>query len=90
MKISIEQAMSILQNKVEEFIFKEMRESQISAGVMKKILESILCEIRKLKCQDLEKLIIKLNEEIPEICDETIEKHETKGENEDGSLQSSS
>lgn len=89
MKISTEQAMSIIQNRIEEFIFKEMRESQISAGFMEKILESILCEMRKLKCQDLERLIIKLNEEIPEICDEKIEKHETKGENEDGSLQGS-
>ena len=90
MKISTELAMSIIQNKIEEFIFKEMRESQISAGFMEKILESILCEIRKLKCQDLEKLIIELNEEIPEICDEKIEKHVMKGEAEDGSLQSSS
>ena len=90
MKISTELAMGIIQNKIEEFIFKEMRESHISAGFMEKILESILCGIRKLKCQDVEKLIIKLNEEIPEICDEKIEKHVIKGEDEDGSLQGSS
>jgi len=90
MKISTELAMGIIQNRIEEFIFKEMKESSISAGFMEKILESILCEMRKLKSQDLEKLIIKLNEEIPEICDEKIEKHVMKGEDEDGSLQSSS
>ena len=90
MKISTELAMGIIQNRIEEFIFKEMRESHISAGFMEKILESILCEMRKLKCQDVEKLIIKLNEEIPEICDEKIEKHVIKGEDEDGSLQGSS
>ena len=90
MKISTELAMSIIQNRIEEFIFKEMRESHISAGFMEKILESILCEMRKLKCQDVEKLIIKLNEEIPEICDEKIEKHVIKGEDEDGILQGSS
>lgn len=89
MKISTELAMNIIQNKIEEFIFKEMKESQISAGFIEKILESILCEIRKLKCQDLEKFIIKLKEEIPEICEEKEEKHVIEGDLQNGNLQSS-
>ena len=90
MKIPIEQAMNIIQSKIEEFIYKEMQESRLSAGLMEKILESILCEIRKLKAQDLEKFIVKMNEEIPELYDEKIETHTDGGADENGGLQSSS
>lgn len=79
MEIPIYQALNIIQSEIEELIYKKMEESQLSAGLMEKILESTLCQIRKLKCQDLEKFIIEINREIPEICDEKVEAHTIKG-----------
>lgn len=75
MNISIEHALNIIQNEVEDFIYKKMQESKISAGLMEKILEGILCQIRKLKNQDLENLILELNKNLPEVCEEKTEKH---------------
>lgn len=77
MNISAEHALNIVQNEIESFVYSRMSDSKISAGFMEKILESILCEIRKLKNQDLEKLIVELNSQIPKVLDEKIEKHTT-------------
>ena len=49
-----------MQTEIEEFIYQKMQESQVSAGLIEKILEGVLCQIRKLKNQDLEKLIFEL------------------------------
>lgn len=77
MNIPIEHAMSFMQTEIEEFIYQKMQESQVSAGIMEKILESALCQIRKLKSQDLEKFILEMNKKMPEIYEERIEKHTT-------------
>lgn len=93
MEMSAEYALNIIQNEVELFIYSRMNDGKISAGFMEKILESILCEIRKIKNQDLEKLIVKLNSQIPEVLEEKIEKHTTSikesgEEKQHGNLQS--
>ncbi|MFR1178849.1 MAG: hypothetical protein ACLSDH_02135 [Bacilli bacterium] len=75
MNIPIEHAMSFMQTEIEEFIYQKMQESQVSAGLIEKILESVLCQVRKLKSQDLEKLILELNKEIPTVSEEKVEKH---------------
>ncbi len=75
MNIPIEHAMSLMQTEIEEFIYQKMQEGQLSAGLMEKILEGVLCQVRKLKSQDLEKFILKLNEEIPTVSEEKVEKH---------------
>lgn len=93
MEISVENALSIIQNELETFIYNRMEEGKISAGLMEKIIESILCEIRKLKNQDLEKLILKLNSMIPKVTDEKIQEHRISIENleeQNGSLQGNS
>lgn len=77
MNIPIEHAMSFMQTEIEEFIYQKMQESQVPAGLIEKILEGILCQIRKLKNQDLEKLILELNKEIPIVSEEKVEKHTT-------------
>lgn len=77
MNIPIEHAMSFMQTEIEEFIYQKMQESRLPAGLMEKILEGTLCQIRKLKSQDLEKLILELNKEIPTISEEKVEKHTT-------------
>lgn len=74
MEIPIEHAMSFLQTEIEEFIFQKMQESRVPAGLIEKILEGVLCQIRKLKNQDLEKIILKMNKEIPGIYEEKVEK----------------
>ena len=81
MEISIEHAMSFLQTEIEEFIFQKMQESRVPAGLIEKILEGVLCQIRKLKNQDLEKIILKMNKEIPEIYEEKVEKQTAKIDN---------
>lgn len=73
--------MSFIQTEIEEFIYQKMQESQVSAGLIEKILESVLCQIRKLKNQDLEKLILELNKEIPTVSEEKVEKHTTSIDN---------
>lgn len=92
MNISVEYALNIVQSEIENFIYRKMQESKVSAGLMEKILEGILCQIRKLKNQDLENLILELNRNLPEVCEEKIEKHTASIENlevkKDGSLQS--
>lgn len=55
MEIPIEHAMGFLQTEIEEFIFQKMQESRVPARLIEKILEGVLCQIRKLKNQDLEK-----------------------------------
>lgn len=69
--------MGFIQTEIEEFIYQKMQESRLPAGLMEKILEGTLCQIRKLKSQDLEKLILELNKEIPTISEEKVEKHTT-------------
>ena len=90
MNIPIEHAISFMQTEIEEFIYQKMQESQVSAGLIEKILEGVLCQIRKLKKQDLEKLIFELNREIPTVSEEKVEKHTTSFDNfkgaDDGSL----
>ena len=81
MEISIEHAMSFLQTEIEEFIFQKMQESRVPAGLIEKILEGVLCQIRKLKNQDLEKIILKMNKEIPGIYEEKVEKQTAKIDN---------
>ena len=81
MEIPIEHAMSFLQTEIEEFIFQKMQESRVPAGIIEKILEGVLCQIRKLKNQDLEKIILKMNKEIPGIYEEKVEKQTTKIDN---------
>lgn len=78
MNIPIEHAMSFMQTEIEEFIYQKMQESQVSAGIMEKILESALCQIRKLKSQDLEKFILEMNKKMPEVYEEKIEKQTAK------------
>ena len=78
MNIPIEHAMSFIQTEIEEFIYQKMQESQISSGLMEKILESVLCQIRKLKSQDLEKFILEMNKKMPEVYEEKIEKQTAK------------
>ena len=78
MKIPIEHALNIIQTEIEEIIYQKMQESQISAGLIEKILEGILCQIRKLKNQDLEKIILEMNKKMPEILEEKIEKKTAK------------
>ena len=73
MNISIEHGLNIIQIEVEDFVYKKMQDSQVSAGLMEKILEGILCQIRKLKNQDLERLIIEMNKNLPEIYEEKVE-----------------
>lgn len=73
MNIPVEYALNIIQSEIEDFIYKRMQESKVSAGLMEKILEGILCQIRKLKNQDLERLIIEMNKNLPEICEEKVE-----------------
>ncbi len=75
MKISIDHALNIVQNEVEDFIFARMEEGKISAGLMEKVLEGVLSQIRKLKNKDLEQLIIEINSQIPVVCDEKVEEH---------------
>ena len=70
-----------MQIEIEEFIYQKMQESQVSAGLIEKILEGILCQIRKLKNQDLEKLILELNKEIPTVSEEKVEKYTTSIDN---------
>ena len=57
---------------------------------MEKVLESVLCQIRKLKSQDLEKFILEMNKKMPEVYEEKIEKQTAKiddlGVKKDGSL----
>lgn len=77
MNIPVEHAMGFIQTEIEEFIYQKMQESRLPAGLMEKILEGTLCQIRKLKSQDLEKLILELNKEIPTISEEKVEKHTT-------------
>lgn len=81
MEIPVEHAMSFLQTEIEEFIFQKMQESRVPAGLIEKILEGVLCQIRKLKNQDLEKIILKMNKEIPGIYEEKVEKQTTKIDN---------
>lgn len=81
MEIPIEHAMSFLQTEIEEFIFQKMQESRVPAGLIEKILEGVLCQIRKLKNQDLEKIILKMNKEIPEIYEEKVENQTVKIDN---------
>ena len=81
MEIPIEHAMSFLQTEIEEFIFQKMQESRVPAGLIEKILEGVLCQIRKLKNQDLEKIILKMNKEIPGIYEEKVEKQTAKIDN---------
>ena len=81
MNIPIEHAMSFIQAEIEEFIYQKMQESQLSAGLMEKILESVLCQIRKLKSQDLEKFILEMNKKMPEVYEEKIEKQTAKIDN---------
>ncbi len=81
MEIPIEHAMSFLQTEIEEFIFQKMQESRVPAGLIEKILEGVLCQIRKLKNQDLEKIILKMNKEMPEIYEEKVEKQTAKIDN---------
>lgn len=81
MEIPVEHAMSFLQTEIEEFIFQKMQESRVPAGLIEKILEGVLCQIRKLKNQDLEKIILKMNKEIPEIYEEKVEKQTAKIDN---------
>ena len=81
MEIPVEHAMSFLQTEIEEFIFQKMQESRVPAGIIEKILEGVLCQIRKLKNQDLEKIILKMNKEIPGIYEEKVEKQTTKIDN---------
>lgn len=78
MKIPIEHALNIIQTEIEEIIYQKMQESRISAGLIEKILEGILCQIRKLKNQDLEKIILEMNKKMPEILEEKIEKKTAK------------
>ena len=78
MEILIEHAMSFLQTEIEEFIFQKMQESRVPAGLIEKILEGVLCQIRKLKNQDLEKIILKMNKEIPGIYEEKVENQTAK------------
>lgn len=78
MEIPIEHAMSFLQTEIEEFIFQKMQESRVPAGLIEKILEGVLCQIRKLKNQDLEKIILKMNKEIPGIYEEKVENQTAK------------
>lgn len=91
MNISVEYALNIIQNEIEDFVYRKMQESKVSAGFMEKILEGILCQIRKLKNQDLEKFVLEVNKNFPEIQDDKIEKHTASLENlegeKDGSLQ---
>lgn len=61
MNIPIEHALNIIQTEIEEFIYQKMQESRLSAGLMEKILEGVLCQIRKLKTRDLEKFILEMN-----------------------------
>jgi Ni,Fe-hydrogenase III large subunit len=67
-----------------------MQESRLSAGLMEKILEGVLCQIRKLKTRDLEKFILEMNKKMPEVFEEKIEKQTVKsddlGVKKDGSL----
>ena len=86
MNIPIEHAMSFMQTEIEEFIYKKMQESQVSAGLIEKILEGVLCQVRKLKNQDLEKLILELNKEIPTVSEEKVEKHTTSIDNFKGAV----
>ena len=90
MNIPIEHAMSFIQTEIEEFIYQKMQESRLSAGLMEKILEGTLCQIRKLKSQDLEKFILEMNKKMPEVFEEKIEKQTAKiddlGVKQDGSL----
>lgn len=91
MKIPIEHALNIIQTEIEEFIYQKMQDSGLSAGLIEKILEGILCQIRKLKNQDLEKIILEMNKKMPEILDEKVEKKTAKINNlvvkKDGSVQ---
>ncbi len=63
MNIPIEHALSIIQGDVEDFIFGKMHEHNVSAGLMEKILESVLCQIRKMNSRDLEKLVMEMNKD---------------------------
>ena len=90
MNIPIENALNIIQTEIEEFIYQKMQESRLSAGLMEKILEGVLCQIRKLKTRDLEKFILEMNKKMPEDFEEKIEKQTVKsddlGVKKDGSL----
>ena len=90
MNIPIEHALNIIQTEIEEFIYQKMQESRLSAGLMEKILEGTLCQIRKLKTRDLEKFILEMNKKMPEVFEEKIEKQSVKsddlGVKKDGSL----
>ena len=90
MNIPIENALNIIQTEIEEFIYQKMQESRLSAGLMEKILEGVLCQIRKLKTRDLEKFILEMNKKMPEVFEEKIEKQTVKGDDlgvkKDGSL----
>ena len=90
MNIPIEHALNIIQTEIEEFIYQQMQESRLSAGLMEKILEGVLCQIRKLKTRDLEKFILEMNKKMPEVFEEKIEKQTVKsddlGVKKDGSL----
>ena len=90
MNIPIENALNIIQTEIEEFIYQKMQESRLSAGRMEKILEGVLCQIRKLKTRDLEKFILEMNKKMPEVFEEKIEKQTVKsddlGVKKDGSL----
>ena len=90
MNIPIEHALNIIQTEIEEFIYQKMQESRLSAGLMEKILEGVLCQIRKLKTRDLEKFILEMNKKMPEVFEEKIEKQTVKcddlGVKKDGSL----
>lgn len=58
MKISVEQAMDIAQNDIENFVFKYMDNGKFSAEFMVRVLEGILLQIIRLKSQDLIKVLL--------------------------------